>query len=242
MGGLLYLVLVRTAEKYFVANRETQHARHWVVLQWLSTTWLWSVWLMQDFANIFVFLPRELSPLLAFAGLAVILVMLAITFANKGGPVQRVLKSKSSVTDIRSATIIDFTYAGLLYYFKGVSQIPMSTTWVFLGLIAGREYAFSLMDRKRSITDTARVTLTDVGKALIGLVVSIDMARGLPALVEGTPLYESDKGMWFFLGANVLLIPVGLFFVAKKSKWASLLLTASLLAGAALFFVSLPLE
>ena len=210
------------------------------MLQWLSTTWLWSVWLMQDFANIFVFLPRKLGPVPAFGGLAIILVMLALTFANRGGPVQRVLRSKSSVSDIRSATIIDFTYAGLLYYFKEVSQIPMSTTWVFLGLIAGREYAFAALERHRTMLETARITLTDIAKAYIGLVVSIDMARGLPAMVQDQPLWTGPKGMWFFIGANVLVVPVALF-LWRHTRNHSILLVASLAAGAALFFASLPL-
>ena len=33
----------------------------WLVFQWLSTGFLWSMWLVQDLANIFVYLPRELS-------------------------------------------------------------------------------------------------------------------------------------------------------------------------------------
>ncbi|MEO0660642.1 MAG: hypothetical protein AAFZ87_03815 [Planctomycetota bacterium] len=240
VGGALYLVLVKTVERHFRQNQESEFKPRWVVLQWLSTTWLWSVWLMQDFANIFVFLPRELGPVPAFGGLAIILVMLALTFANRGGPVQRVLRSKSSVSDIRSATIIDFTYAGLLYYFKEVSEIPMSTTWVFLGLIAGREYAFAALERHRTMLETARITLTDIAKAYIGLVVSIDMARGLPAMVQDQPLWTDPKGMWFFIGANVLVVPVALF-LWRHTRNHSILLVASLAAGAALFFASLPL-
>ena len=42
---------------------------------------------------------------------------------------------------MRSATIIDFTYALILWYFKQYNDIPMSTTWVFVGLLCGRELA-----------------------------------------------------------------------------------------------------
>ncbi|MEL6715072.1 MAG: hypothetical protein AAFP86_14925, partial [Planctomycetota bacterium] len=133
-----------------------------------------------------------------------------------------------------------FTYAGLLYYFKEVSQIPMSTTWVFLGLIAGREYAFAALERHRTMLETARITLTDIAKAYIGLVVSIDMARGLPAMVQDQPLWTGPKGMWFFIGANVLVVPVALF-LWRHTRNHSILLVASLAAGAALFFASLPL-
>lgn len=117
---------------------------YWVVCQWTTTAYLWSIWLIQDFANIFVFLPRDLTAVQGFTGLAITLAFLAFTFANAGGPVQRILRTKTNVIDIRSATIIDFMFASLLFFFKELSDIPMSTTWVFLGLIAGREYGFAL--------------------------------------------------------------------------------------------------
>lgn len=240
LGLGLYLVLARTLEAFFRRNEESQFGKHWVVLQWLSTTWLWAVWLMQDFANIFVFLPRKLNHFEAFGAMAIIVAMLAITFANRGGPVQRILKSKSAVTDIRSATIIDFTFAGLLYYFKNVSNTPMSTTWVFLGLIAGREFAFSIMLRVRGTMDVTQVALSDVGKAFLGLVISVDLARGLPAMVGGQPLWDDQAGMVFLIALNALLLPVGFFFLRKKDRTSSILMTASLAAGAAAFFLFPP--
>lgn len=245
VGLVLYLVLAKTLEKYFRENEESQRRPHWIVLQWVSTTWLWSVWLMQDFANIFVFLPRQLTPVEAVAGLAVILALLALTFMNKGGPVQEVLRSKTAVTDIRSATIIDFTFAILLYYFKERSKVPMSTTWVFLGLIAGREYAFSIMRNGLHFLGATKLALSDLGKAFIGLAVSIDMARGLPWVAEGLKggseafvlanLYEgSIRTMWFLVAVNVLLIPAGLF-LARPSRVTAGVMAITLVAAAAAF-------
>ena len=46
--------------------------------------------------------------------------------------------------DTRSATIIDFIYGLILLIFKEWSNMPMSTTWVFLGLLAGREVALTI--------------------------------------------------------------------------------------------------
>ncbi|MEM9261646.1 MAG: hypothetical protein AAGA62_18540, partial [Bacteroidota bacterium] len=54
---------------------------------------------------------------------------------------QKIVKAKTNTTDIRSATLIDFTYGIVLLFFKEFSNVPMSTTWVFLGLLAGREIA-----------------------------------------------------------------------------------------------------
>ncbi len=146
VGGGVYLLVTPTLERFFIATKDHEHNPVWVVLQWASTGFLWWQWLSQDFANIYVFLPRELTLMEAIASIALVTFLLGVTFANAGGPVQRILKSKRNVSDIRSATIIDFMFAWLLWYFKGVSNIPMSTTWVFLGLIAGREFVIRHID------------------------------------------------------------------------------------------------
>ena len=65
-------------------------------------------------------------------------------FYLKGDRIQKIVSEKAGIADIRSATIVDFVYALILIYFKQISQIPMSTTWVFLGLLAGRELAISI--------------------------------------------------------------------------------------------------
>ena len=182
VGGGLYAILAPTIERHFLRTPELAQKPIWILLQWVTTAYLWGVWLIQDMANIFVFLPRQLSHVQAGIGVSVILVLLLITFANGGGPVQRILKSKTSVTDIRSATIIDFTYASLLAYFAYISKTPMSTTWAFLGFIAGREFAIATIDKVRSPGATAKIVGMDAFKAFIGLVISIGLAVGMPPL------------------------------------------------------------
>lgn len=199
---------------------------YWVVAQWATTGYLWSIWLVQDFANIFVFLPRELTAAQGFAGLAIIVVFLAYTFANAGGPVQRILRTKTNVVDIRSATIIDFLYASLLFFFKELSDIPMSTTWVFLGLIAGREYGFALTRQAVRLTAAVIDTAEDVAKAFIGIVISIDLAVGLPALAQRAAgealavadLFPSQGFLLFVAVANLIMLPAALFAFSKPEE------------------------
>lgn len=199
VGIVLYAVLAPTIERYFMKTPENAQKPVWIMLQWLTTAYLWGVWLIQDFANIFVFLPRSLTPMQAAAAVSVILVLLLVTFLNGGGPVQRILKSKTSVTDIRSATIIDFTYASLLAYFAYISKTPMSTTWAFLGFIAGREFAIATIDKIRSPGATFRIVGMDAFKAFVGLVISVGLAVGLPrlakALAEGADVAGAFIGM-----------------------------------------------
>lgn len=60
--------------------------------------------------------------------------------------------------------------------------MPMSTTWVFLGMLAGREFALSLYLTDTTVKGTARKVVSDAAKALSGLAVSVALAFGLPWL------------------------------------------------------------
>lgn len=200
VGIVLYAVLAPTIERYFMKTPEKAQKPFWILLQWLTTAYLWGVWLIQDFANIFVFLPRDLTPFQAFAGVGVILVLLLFTFANQGGPVQKIIRSKSNVTDIRSATFVDFTYGSLLAYFAYMSTTPLSTTWAFLGFIAGRELSIATIDKIRKPGATFRIIGMDAFKAFVGLVISVGLAVGLPRLAKALAEGQSTAGLSGFFG------------------------------------------
>jgi hypothetical protein len=139
---LIWQVITRLLDRRFIKNPITsQEKRYWTILQWGSTGFLWAQWLIQDFANIYVYLPRALSSGEIFISLTILLLMLGYIFYSRGGAIQEIVKAKTNTVDIRSATIIDFLYALILLFFKEFSKVPMSTTWVFLGLLAGREIA-----------------------------------------------------------------------------------------------------
>jgi hypothetical protein len=158
----------------------------WMPLQWVVSGCLWAVWLMQDAANIAVYLPRslEVSGFLVFVGF--IFFGLGILFYMRGDKIQRIITEKSYITDVRSATVIDGVYAVILYYFKAVSVVPMSTTWVFIGLLAGREVAMSLTDSKgkgRPLSNTFKLIAKDASYAMIGLVISIVIAVAINPVI-----------------------------------------------------------
>ncbi|WP_044103506.1 hypothetical protein [Neolewinella persica] len=139
---IVWQFVTKLLDKRFMDNKITSNQkRNWTILQWCSTGFLWGQWLIQDFANIYVYLPRSLTGIEIGLSLAILLTMLAVIFYSKGGNIQKIVKAKTNTTDIRSATIVDFIYGILLLFFKEFSNVPMSTTWVFLGLLAGREIA-----------------------------------------------------------------------------------------------------
>ena len=186
---VVYKLVTRSLESRF--NRtEGPTSPGWVVAQWCSTGFLWSQWLIQDLANIYVFLPRDpvsRTPELALewfiASIAVILALLAFIFYTHGGAIQKVVLTKTNTTDIRSATFVDLIYGVVLFLFKEVSHIPMSTTWVFVGLLAGREIAIAWNEKHRSRQEVSRLVLSDLAKIFAGLLVSVALALLLPKLM-----------------------------------------------------------
>ena len=170
----------------------------WRVAQWLISGWLWSMWVMHDAANIAIYLKRSISfyEFLFFAG--IIFFGLGLLFYLRGDKIQKVVTEKSEVSDVRSASIIDFAYLIVLFVFKEMSNVPMSTTWVFIGLLGGRELAMRFANRKKvqkEGTMTLKVTilmiLRDFSYALIGLLVSVLMAVAINESLQ------EEISVWF---------------------------------------------
>lgn len=151
--------------------------KYWRVVQWLATGFLWFTWVSHDMANIAVFLPRSLDIFLLISVLVVLVSGLGFMFKKQGGKIQKIILEKSHTNYLRSATIIDFCYAVILVIFKSYSNIPMSTTWVFIGLLSGRELAIStMMGKDYKFKDVFPIIGKDMFRLLIGLVVSVLIA------------------------------------------------------------------
>lgn len=190
----LALVVWVSLSKFF--DRWFQGTPHpgWRVAQWITSGALWCVWIMQDAANIAVYLPRRLEVVEFAAFATIIFVGLGFLFRSGGERIQEIVDEKSSVVDVRAATIIDLVYAVILYYFKEVSQVPMSTTWVFIGLLGGREVAMALRGSSgRSWAQALALMLRDVFAAGVGLLVSLLIAYFVNA--------DFREQIWLLLGA-----------------------------------------
>ena len=176
LGFFIFIIISKLTQRYFVGKAKFG----WTIAQWITSGTLWSVWLMQDAANIAVYLPRSMS-FAEFMGFAlVVFVGLGLLLYYKGGRIQKIVTEKSVVTDVRFATIIDLTYCIILFYFKLYSQVPMSTTWVFIGLLGGREVAMSIRKAgHNSVSMAFRLLIKDFTYALVGLIISIAIAIGV---------------------------------------------------------------
>jgi len=173
---VLYILITKSLEKKFIENPiKDSEKTWWTIAQWASTGFLWTQWLAQDFANIYVYLPRKIDGMTFVISLGILLAMLAYIFYSKGGAIQAIVKAKTNTADIRSATFIDLSYGIVLYFFKELNNIPMSTTWVFLGLLAGREIAMRYQLSNKVPKETLKDLGMDLGKVFFGLAISIGL-------------------------------------------------------------------
>ena len=175
-GALMWL-LERT-----VLSSPLEKRKVWLALQWISTGWLWSQWLVQDMANIFVYLPRELNLSSMVAATLMLCIGLCVLVAIGGGPIQGVVRNKINTGDLRSATVIDFLFGCVLFLKASISTFPLSTTWVFLGLLAGREIAIRWRLHPIDRQPLKTVLGSDVFKAGVGIVVSLAVAFAIQPL------------------------------------------------------------
>lgn len=151
-----------------------KYDKAWRVGQWMATGWLWTTWLQHDHANIAVFLPREHSLLVTSLIVVFYVSVLGWVFREGGGKIQKLIQSKSSTKFVRSATIIDLVYAFTLYFFKELNNIPMSTTFVFVGLLAGRELGiYTSLLKPNSIKKVFPMIGKDFLKLLLGIGISL---------------------------------------------------------------------
>jgi hypothetical protein len=146
----------------------------WRAFQWFSTGFLWFTWLSHDVANIAVFLPRQIELWQLVLIIVFFVVGLAYIFYKQGGAIQQIILDKQSTKYVRSATMIDLVYAFLLLYFKQINNIPMSTTWVFVGLLCGRELALNTgLTKKGNLKMIFPIVAKDFLKLIVGLMVSV---------------------------------------------------------------------
>lgn len=178
LSFVVWILAYRIISKYF-STRKVHGG--WAIAQWIISGSLWSVWIMQDGANIAVYLPRTLETyqFIIFAG--TIFLGMALLFYLRGDKIQGVVSEKTRIDDLRAATLIDFSYVLLLIYKLFISTVPLSTTWVFLGVIGGREIAIGLARKKVGALHKLKA-LKIIGKdflyAMIGLFISLALALG----------------------------------------------------------------
>ena len=156
----------------------------WRVAQWCSTGFLWYTWLSHDLANIAVYLPRQLSVEWMLFTSVLFTGLLGWIFYERGGKIQNIVLDKQNTRYVRSATIIDLVYAFILLFFKQYNDIHMSTTWVFVGLLCGRELAIATVsDGTYTLKNVFPIVGRDFLKMMLGLLVSVGIVLSIHYII-----------------------------------------------------------
>ena len=160
-----------------------EHKRYWRIGQWFTTGFLWWTWLSHDMANIAVFLPRQIPADLMILISGIFVAGLWYMFREGGGKIQNIVLEKHNTRYVRSATIIDGVYWIILFFFKELNDIPMSTTWVFVGLLCGRELAMATMTGKEKFKVVFPLIGKDFLKMMVGLAASVGVVLSIHYII-----------------------------------------------------------
>lgn len=174
------LLLYKLELRYNVQKAPERSVKYWRILQIIATLFLWVQWILQDAGNIYVFLHQgkgiEFQEFVI--SLFIVNMMLLLLFADRGGKIMDVIRNKRNFTDIRSATFIDLFFGIMLFlfiedYFNiwGEKNL-ISTTWVFLGIMGGRELSLQYKTHRIIPKKTAAIVLTEFAKIAAGLLIS----------------------------------------------------------------------
>lgn len=188
VGGVFFWLLIpEILKKYEIFHKLFSS---WILQ--IVTGALWIFWIIQDMANPTVFLPRVLQSYEMIIVSVTVLLCLAWLLKKGGAGVQNRVNEMSDMNNQASASMVLLIYAIILGCFTWFSEIPMSTTWAFIGLLSGRELSFSLRKLgKRSIEQSSFLIFKDLGILTVGLAVSLILA----VLSNPTSLSELENKM-----------------------------------------------
>ena len=140
-----------------------------------------AVFWFKDFAtNLACGLKFKFNPAFNEGDSVIFVLGLGFMFREGGGKIQKIVLEKQHTRYVRSACIIDAAYFLCLFFFKELNNIPMSTTWVFVGLLCGRELAISTMSNgSYRLKNVFPIVGRDFMKMMIGLGASLGIVLAI---------------------------------------------------------------
>jgi hypothetical protein len=103
--------------------------------------------------------------------------LIFIVLSKNNDSINKIVKEKIDAGNIKSTTIFNFICSFILLYLQFFNKIPLTTTWVFLGLISGRELSIAYTNDNffsgKNIKISMEKIVKDLCKAVIGIVCSL---------------------------------------------------------------------
>ena len=180
IGSLVIYKFLYTKYKNLLSDEKTDTGKIWIVAEYVSTGILWFSWLTVSLCNFVIFLPRkfDITDIVLLSSIGIVTIY-CILISN-GGEIQKIIDQKSDVKNIKTTVIFNSLFAFTLLFIQHLDNIPITSTWMFLGVLAGRELAISVTT-KRLAGEKYRLCLAKIWKdlrlAIIGIILSLLFVR-----------------------------------------------------------------
>lgn len=150
----------------------------WMIIEYISIGILWCCWLNTCVSSFMVFLPPKLDLkhliLLLIVGSVVISI---ITIFRPNDKMEQIIEEKTDVKNIMSSVLFNILHSVVLLLLKLNSEVPIPTSWIFTGLLDGRELGI-VTKKSNSFSDSKyKLCLKKITRDLcfntIGIIISL---------------------------------------------------------------------
>lgn len=166
--------------KKFLKNGENYNL--WRATQYLSVGMLWYAWLSTSMSSCLVFLPRVFDRRSLWLFLMVGVLLLAIILCDGiNRKMEEIVEEKSDTKNLRSSVIFNLAQSLLLLLFKFNGHVHVATSWLFLGMLDGRELAITNIKATPMSGYSYRLCMQkitrDLTRAIVGIMVSLTFSN-----------------------------------------------------------------
>lgn len=197
-NNTIHIMITKTITSYFLAfmasffiwsfiykhfiniikNVDNEITKFWNIVEYATTAFVWMAWNILSICVFVVFVDRQFNVFELVIFNLIIILILYILISNSGGKIEKIIKEKKGSNNKKTTAIFNLLFAMILLYLQFFSNVPLTTTWVFLGLLAGRELAITytelgLFSSGRSTKVSLTKIIMDLNKAVVGVVFSL---------------------------------------------------------------------
>ncbi len=164
-----------------ILKKKDNH-KFWMIVEYISIGILWCCWLNTCVSSFMVFLPPklDLKHLLLLLVIGTIIISI-ITILRSNDKMEQIIEEKTDVNNIMFSVLFNVLHSVVLVVLKLNSEVPIATSWIFTGLLDGRELGIvtkksnSFSDQKYKLC--LKKIVRDLCFNTIGIIISLLFVR-----------------------------------------------------------------
>lgn len=161
--------------KNFIDIEKNNNKNRWIIIEYLSTAMLLGIWLVTSTCTFTIFLPRVFTIKYLILFIIVGIFSILVILYNDNTTIKKIIGNKSDI-NYKSGAIFNILFAMIMLSVQYISKIPITSTWVFLGVLAGRELAIAVSKKNNNslnIIQSLKNDLSDLYSAILGIIFSL---------------------------------------------------------------------